>query len=301
MAREDGTAQATAQSISRPAKELLHTRQTVVRVWTAFHHACNLITAQGDIIALVTPQIGDGPRNIVLNDAPDFSAMARANTEVVSSQDRLRLDGLKVDLTHATVWEPCPNWDALRAWHATIVAALPFLHTLCAQHPPNSIFAPLLGIRTTNNRFTNAAWHRIQSALPHLDAGWEKGGPQLQQAGRELAGLGNGSTPAGDDFMAGAMLWAWLAHPAPDDFCANLVQAAAPRTSILAAAFLRAAARGQCNAAWHTLLDALAQNNQSKIKTTFEQIACHGATSGMDMLVGFLYFSRPNTLSNKND
>ena len=57
-----------------------------------------------------------------------------------------------------------------------------------------------------------------------------------------LAGLGDGLTPAGDDWLVGMMLWAWLAHAAPRRFCQVLSDAAVPRTTTLSAAFLQAAA-----------------------------------------------------------
>ena len=47
----------------------------------------------------------------------------------------------------------------------------------------------------------------------HLGSGWAGNADGLRWAASQLAGLGSGLTPAGDDFLVGVMLWAWLLHP----------------------------------------------------------------------------------------
>jgi hypothetical protein len=103
-----------------------------------------------------------------------------------------------------------------------------------------------------------------------------------------LAGLGGGLTPAGDDLLCGAMLAAWLAHPDPAGFCRGVVETAVPRTTMLSAAFLHAAGRGECGAAWHRLLAALAAGADDEIAAATAAVLAHGATSGADALTGFV-------------
>ena len=125
----------------------------------------------------------------------------------------------------------------------------------------------------------------------NLRSGWEGDVTALRDAAAHLAGLGIGLTPAGDDFLAGIMLWAWLAYPAPGPLCRALVEAAAPRTTTLSAAFLRAAARGECDANWHQLLAALSTGSAAQLAPAVQQVVAHGATSGADMLAGFLWLT----------
>ena len=75
-----------------------------------------------------------------------------------------------------------------------------------------------------------------REAAEALLAGWEGDATRLQAGAAQLAGLGGGLTPAGDDFLTGAMLWGWLAHPDPGFLCRLLVEAAAHCTTILALA-----------------------------------------------------------------
>jgi hypothetical protein len=84
------------------------------------------------------------------------------------------------------------------------------------------------------------------------------------------------------------MLRAHLHHPDPAPFCAALSRTAAPRTTGLSAAFLHAAARGECAAPWHRLLQALASRDARAITAACAETRAHGATSGADMILGFL-------------
>jgi len=81
----------------------------------------------------------------------------------------------------------------------------------------------------------------------------------------------------------------WLAHPTPRSLCRALVEAAAPRTTTLSAAFLRAAAQGEWSAAWHVLLAALNEGTEVEITAAVQDVLAHGATSGADALAGFLW------------
>jgi hypothetical protein len=131
-----------------------------------------------------------------------------------------------------------------------------------------------------------------QKATVALQEGWAGDSRRLREGAAGLAGLGSGLTPAGDDLLAGAMLWAWLDHPTPKMFCPAVARVAAPRTTTLSAALLKAAARGECSAAWHALLSALSigqdEEARERIAEAVHEILGRGATSGADSLAGFL-------------
>ncbi len=130
------------------------------------------------------------------------------------------------------------------------------------------------------------AWQGLHALLE----GWSGADDTWAGPAVALAGLGHGLTPAGDDFLCGAMAWAWLAHPEPEAFCQPLVRAAAPRTTALSAAWLRTAAAGEFSAPWHRLLGALAneQGHPAEIEAAVREALAHGATSGADILAGLL-------------
>jgi hypothetical protein len=264
-----------------------------LEVLAAFERACDLVGVdeQGrrPIIALVTPEIGDGPLNVVLDDDRWDLRAIEPGTPARTDGERLQVGSLEIDLGQAEVWEPRPDWAALRTHRGRIEARLPTLRAVSLGHAPEGGLLALLGDDSGENRWREAALAAARSAGDALEAGWAGDLARLQEGAAQLAGLGGGLTPGGDDFLCGAMLWAWLAHPRPDSFCHAIVETAAPWTTTLSAAFLRAAAKGECSAAWHALLDALAQGDDSGVSQAALPVLAHGATSGADALAGFLW------------
>jgi len=283
------TVWAVARSISRSAREQLRQHRFDARVLGAFEHACDLVTPGGDVVALVTPQVGDGPLNVVLDSVAGLFAGIDPGTPATLEGEQLCIGGLGVDLRGAAVWEPRPDWEALRARRAVLLAGLPLLRTLCLRYAPAGSLLGLLGAPLPDDAPSRAIFSTAQPAAEVLGEGWAGNLARLQEGAAGLAGLGGGLTPAGDDFLAGALLWAWLAHPAPAPFCQVLAEVAIPRTTTLSAAFLRAAARGECSAAWHALLAALSEAAEAEIAAAVREVLAHGATSGADSLAGFLY------------
>jgi hypothetical protein len=112
----------------------------------------------------------------------------------------------------------------------------------------------------------------------------------LQTAAGRLAGLGPGLTPAGDDFLVGAMhgLYSTMDSLNALALSLNIADAAIPRTNSLSAAWLEAAARGEAGEPWHELLTAVQDQNERALEAAVLRILPTGHTSGADALGGFL-------------
>jgi hypothetical protein len=277
-----------ARSISRPVLERLHRDQFAARVLAVFEQACDLV-ASDDVVALVTSRVGDGPLNIVVDGEAGLFAGVVPGSPVILEQEQLFVDGLTVHLRGARLWEPCPDWDTLRVQGTTIESRLLHLRALCLRYAPPGSLLMLLGAPMHDDGMNGTFLRTARQAAEVLREGWQGNKTQWRQGVNGLTGLGNGLTPAGDDFLVGATLASWLAHPDPGPLCCALAEVAPPRTTTLSAAFLRAAARGECSAPWHALLTALSEGAERKIEAALREILTHGATSGADALAGFLY------------
>jgi hypothetical protein len=291
----------TALSISRP---VIHSMEAALRsdspstwqVLAVLERACYLVSPAGDLMALVLGEIGDGPLNVVVAATP--GAFGRLTTGMACdlSARGLRLGNIAVDLAAAQIWEPRPDWHRLRDRLAQVQRLLGELRTVAHRSAPaGSLLSLLSGCARSHDRLEESVRLAARQAGDALRAGWSGDERHRQMAAAQLAGLGQGLTPAGDDFLAGAMLWAWLAHPAPEGFCQALLKVAAPRTTALSLAFLRAAARGECSAAWHGLLNQLAApedaapSPSTALSGVLNQVLSCGHTSGADTLAGFLW------------
>ena len=104
-----------------------------------------------------------------------------------------------------------------------------------------------------------------------------------------LAGLGEGLTPAGDDFLCGFMLGLWATLDEPRSFCDAILQATFPATTSLSVAFLSRAATGEVNACWMCWLNSFFEpGNKRQQDAALNQIVSVGQSSGADMLAGFI-------------
>ena len=295
-----------ARSISRPAQEQLCRSLSVsrnasgLRVLAVSERVCILVTPQADVVALVSPEVGDGPLNVVIADGDDTYAGVQPNTPAYLEGQRLRIGPVTILLDTATTWEPRPPWERL-ARRGVSTDRFSLLQALVLRHAPEDSLLALLCSQKSHESMTGPAKVQLatsprkvmlataQAAADHLRAGWEGDPARLQTGVARLAGLGGGLTPAGDDFLVGVMLWAWLAHSAPERFCEVLLKASESRTTTLSAAFLRAAAAGECSASWHRLLATLVSDAELELEAAVEAVVSCGHTSGADALAGFLW------------
>ncbi|MFT4247859.1 MAG: DUF2877 domain-containing protein [Pseudomonas sp.] len=260
------------------------------RVLSCHARACNLLLHDGraghsgTLLALVLRGIGDGPLNLVVDG--DTAPWARLDAgATIAVQDRvLRFDGFSIDTRTGLRWTARPAIavprlaDAELAWllrRACRMASCPgLLEALCpiSADPPLHVAAVAALLR---NR-------------PSAILDW----PQLAS---DLVGLGPGLTPAGDDFLAGAMIALHQFDPGADRHCQAMLRRCEGASTRLSLALLERAAQGQCSQAWHELLEALAIAEPAatfvthRLEQAIRGVLAHGASSGADTLAGFLY------------
>jgi hypothetical protein len=277
----------TARSISRPlcASLMDVPRPAHGHVLGVFRQACDVELAGYGIVAIVTDLIGDGPFHVVVRAGADLDRIGPADPVMLAS-GRLAIGPVAVDLRSAAVWEPSPDWTRLRNQSRSIAAALRDLrHALDTTRGPPLALAlgsPAAGLLAA----------AVHAADADLRAGWAGNDASLSRGVARLAGLGPGLTPAGDDFLLGLLVWAWLAHPTPAAFGRTVSGTASPRTTALAAAWLTAAADGYVGTVWHRFLATVARDaGPAEILAAADRVLDFGATSGADALAGLLWFA----------
>lgn len=252
------------------------------RILHVFEQACNLIDERGDVLSIVTPQIGNGPFNLVLEEEVLFSDHLDVQSSISTHADRLHLGDLTIDTAIAKLWQPRPDWETLHARRVDILNQIMSLRALPgAKQSPNeekiaSSQRALLAMTPIPDS--------LISALISADL------PSSLIAARKLAGLGIGLTPTGDDFIMGAVYAAWIIHP-PENaslFAREITNTAAPLTTSLSAAWLRSAGKGETGITWHDLFDALISGNFTRKQESVKKILAVGETSGADALAGFI-------------
>lgn len=245
---------------------LIHTHHP--HILHIFDRACNLINEHKEVLSIVTPQIWDGPFNLVIEDDVCFAEHINLKSPVSNSPHQLTLGDLTIHTTGAEPWNPRPNWKLLHSQKGKILSRL--IQLPITNHPP------------TNPQFSNSLISNLCSSLITANV------PTAKSLAAKLAGLGIGLTPSGDDVLMGALYAAWIIHPPEiaSVLGSEVAETASALTTSLSAAWLKSAGRGEAGSLWHQFFDAMltGEDIQSKIKN----ILAVGHTSGADVLTGFM-------------
>ncbi|HSL45554.1 MAG TPA: DUF2877 domain-containing protein [Anaerolineales bacterium] len=255
-----------ALSLAPAANDWL-TKSCQPRILHVFNQACNLLNEHGEVLSVVTPQIGNGPFNLVVEDNVLFSEHVDIDSSIVVSGDQLIIADLTIHAADGKPWSPRPDWESL-------------------HHNRDNIANQLIKLPITDEKLLlpHALTSSLTSALVNADSSIAK------KVASQLAGLGAGLTPAGDDFIVGAMYAARIIHPAEvgSKLAREIANTAAPLTTSLSAGWLRAAGRGELGILWHRFFDALASGDVSTIQLRITRLLSVGHTSGADALAGFI-------------
>jgi hypothetical protein len=251
---------------------------------------CNLIDDERDVITLMAPPVPYGPFSITLDASFDGLAVGDPTQ---ADAVRLIVGDLAVDLDAAFIWEPRPDWSRLWVGREAIAAGF----VAFDEWASSAIWGGLAHVTGADQYPEGKA-----TFMARLARGKEAysrlileglGGQRresLLEGTKLLAGLGPGGTPAGDDFLVGVMAAIWLLGDEAQ--APAIADTAAPRTSALSAAFLRAAGRGELIAPWHALLEALCAGDVVEVEKAAMQVESFGASSGADALDGFVLAGR---------
>lgn len=281
-----------AQSLTPLVRAWLRTTRHA-RIMHVFERACNLIDNDGSVISIVTPDIGSGPFNIVAPPV-DFTRWITPADPVHVSPHRLHIGSLEIDLFLAQEWNPCPDWRRLRDQRDQLLVQGPLLQAVLQEHAPASSFAHFVVDLSSPESVIEA---RLLSAARQQ---WDMMARGLRVMDREacltgaanLAGLGGGLTPAGDDWLLGCALAAQIGLTSPPvaGLALDAVRDAVSKTSAFSAAWLCAAVHGACHERWHMFFEQCLTADGEGIYRAAQHLVQQGHSSGADALAGYLAF-----------
>jgi hypothetical protein len=294
-----------ALSINRPVFNAVKREGLIARVFANYRRACNLMTSEGEIIALVSPAIGNGPLNIVIEENAALEHVKPGLPAVFSDEQPGLDESLVVSLDGAQLWRPEVDWKGLITHRRKLEQNSA---ALCSWLSQNDIAMTLLSLVLHGEKEPRACEDETRSlhklaflamAQVGIKGLWQAlrvgDRPGVRESAALLAGLGAGLTPAGDDYLVGLMagLRVWPGSLSniglsPGDACQIILEATEDRTTLLSRAFLHSAKEGLFGENWHRLLAELSRGEAKGIRQAARRILASGATSGADALAGFL-------------
>lgn len=252
-------------------------------VHSVFRSAVILAVDAGGLVTLVPEEVGALPGGITLDGeaAIGFDRMVAAGARAAARAGILRVadSGLTVDLREAEAWRS--RLDALtldlarassrRAWDTA---------------------AAVLATDGRAERFLNIA---AKPVFALVDAARGLRQAETHALMEELVGLGEGGTPAGDDFLVGfsAALHASAARNARRQGFAEAffrrLRSLGDRTNAVSRAYLEAAAAGEVSEKLTNLAVRIAQGDgTASVEATAAAAIAVGHSSGADGTLGLL-------------
>lgn len=191
------------------------------RILHLFDEVCNLVTEYGELLSLVSMNIGAGPFALVID--AHFTSALHLQQPIFVTETQLQIGSLVIQTDTAQTWNARPDWQTLR-------------HQL--DWPlPKPLPAPF-----------------AQPVRQLLQAIHQQDEAQVQEMVTFLAGRGTGLTPTGDDLLVGVLYGLWV-HDLAEKWAGLIVETAVPRTTTLSGAFLQAAGQGEAVQAWHDVVN----------------------------------------------
>jgi hypothetical protein len=294
-------------------------------VHSVFRRAANLWVSPDALLAITAPSAPRVPNGFVVHDSAGLSdgaflgLDAGMEVRVGAGVVRVPAAGLCIDLADVPIWDPRPQFSGRPISPAVLsqhLDRLAFLVRNGARAKPwslASVLDPLAGQRpgvATLEPREEARRHRLacraRVAANALLSGIAVGdSDRLSAAAEQLAGLGHGLTPSGDDFLTGicgalalpnAGFSATAGFGQPEDRRNQtrvIAAAAAGRTTMLSATWLDHAARGEFSAEVSALLVSLADTSKAPgLEEAAARLFAVGELSGLDTAVGVLLGSR---------
>jgi Protein of unknown function (DUF2877) len=246
----------------------------------------------GDIFVCVgEPAIGDGPLTLV-TDMRAARLGLHPGEPARIGQNSIAVGAVTFTCERCEPWHP-PPWPRAAGPGVLLSARETIVHRAATDPPTEGFGRALIEASVPSDAFARIARQhlaRLRSWLAESVAA--RGTPTPADPVRDLAGLGPGLTPSGDDVLIGALtLLDALAqdHAEADRMRANLARAVGHLppglTSPLSHCFLRVAAAGHVGERLHAAVSSCVTGGADAAIAAVRDI---GHSSGWDMMAGMV-------------
>jgi hypothetical protein len=253
------------------------------RVEAAYARACVLMLNGYGLLTLVTSTIGRVPRGIVI-DAPSeftFASSIAIGAPVAARSGILRIrdTALAIDLRPAPSWRSALGALNIDGTSPAVLLAREAAMAALRQDGRSDLFVRIGGAPLT----------ALDAAVRALDVA------AAEKAMSRLIGLGEGLTPAGDDYLVGYAAGLW-ACAGTDESRLNFVVAfsgalkrVAAKAGKISRVYLEAAAEGEVSERLFTLASNIADGSGGAVVSrTVAAALAVGHSSGACSVCGFL-------------
>jgi len=291
-----------ADSIGSEARARLRGRPRGASVYSSYAGAINIGTELG-LVCIVPREVGRGPLNITVDgDFRLLSCSVASGDPVNVEADRIRI-GSNVSLSLASTQVYDPPTSFLRpirdreAIHGNISLARRTALVGGRFTGMGSLLncvrgGSLVPSRPGLNLYSSEALFPLRALLRGLA---QEKPRRVRAAATEVAGLGVGLTPSGDDLIAGLLLTLALGarnglvkRPLFHRTLRSIAQSTKGRSSVLGQEYIEQASVGRANEKVRRLVDDTFTGAPQEVVASASDLITMGHSSGTDTLVGVL-------------
>jgi hypothetical protein len=236
------------------------------RVLSVFSRAFNILRPDGLVVSVVADSMSMSAMGVLASDL--FGTLPDVDTAVTMEDAVMTIDNLaSIDCADCPAWEGRIDAAAARMMPVNLVQAV---HDNLLIHGSPGGLLGLLSGGPPENSFVARARKSLEEGRPE-----------------ELVGSGPGLTPAGDDFLTGAI----LASEASVVLDRARLERVLPGTTAHGRTLLWMALQGRFPAYLVDFMDAMTSGRFSddEISSVVRAACAHGETSGTDTLAGFCW------------
>lgn len=245
-----------------------------------FDKAANL-TSGGGLVALVRPEVGAGPLNIVLRGFTPRACPRKLTVE----PDGFILGGRVLPKSSGELYRSFADLGGTDPDH--FASNLDVLREELTRQAPPGGAAVLLdpGAVRVRSRFDRELAAGMRAGARELNEG------DPAKGARRLRGLGRGLTPAGDDVLAGFLAGCSVVEGLFNRDMGRIKRAVftnARGRNLISNAFLVCAREGRLFERLKRLVEACALSSEQNVAARVKDVVRVGGTSGADIATGFL-------------
>lgn len=249
------------------------------RVLSVFSRAFNILRADGLVVSVVADRISMSAMGVLATEffqtPPDVGMvdMGLVDTGLVDAAARMEIAVMTIENLISIDCADCPAWEgkvdaaAVRMMPAELIQAV--RESLCTHGKPGGLLGVLCG-GPAESLFVTRGRKSLEAERPE-----------------ELVGCGPGLTPAGDDFLTGAI----LASEGSVVLDRVRLERVLPGTTPAGRTLLWMALQGRFPAYLVDFIDTMtgAAVSADAISNAVLAACAHGETSGTDALAGFCW------------
>lgn len=247
---------------------------------SSFSHINNYFSADNVMLSVSDDIDFAAPNSIIVN------SLENLNSNISLKQNRLQLNNIELELLPEKKYNSAFIFKSFTQNELTL--RIEILEQILQNFSDNFLTLKVFFNKkiVTKSAFETEIYNRLSKGFEMLKQNAFFDGLQF------IKGIGSGLTPSGDDFIAGVVMASYFAEKSLNKNLQpirNSILKMMSDSNIYSFNFLRYLVSGNFNAHFKDFLTSFSEGKPEQMQLSVEKMKKIGASSGIDVLVGFIF------------